>query len=41
MILSDEIYSRILYEGEHISIASLPGMQERRSFWTAIPRRTP
>ena len=29
MVLSDEIYSRILYEGEHISIASLPGMPER------------
>ncbi len=29
MVLSDEIYSRILYEGEHVSIASLPGMFER------------
>ena len=29
MILSDEIYSRILYEGEHQSIASFPGMKER------------
>jgi len=29
-VLSDEIYSRILYDGaEHVSIASLPGMQER------------
>jgi aspartate/methionine/tyrosine aminotransferase len=28
-VLSDEIHSRILYEGEHVSIASLPGMQER------------
>jgi len=28
-VLSDEIYSRIIYEGEHRSIASLPGMQER------------
>lgn len=28
-VLSDEIYSRIVYEGEHRSIASLPGMQER------------
>ncbi len=28
-VLSDEIYSRILYEGEFVSIASLPGMQER------------
>jgi len=28
-VLSDEIYSRIIYEGEFASIASLPGMQER------------
>ncbi len=28
-ILSDEIYSRILYEGEHISIASFPGMKDK------------
>src|SRR5579884_1105264 len=29
IVLSDEIYSRMLYDGEHVSIASLPGMQER------------
>jgi aspartate/methionine/tyrosine aminotransferase len=29
MVLSDEIYGRILYDGEHVSIASLPGMAER------------
>ncbi|MGH2366873.1 MAG: pyridoxal phosphate-dependent aminotransferase [Chloroflexota bacterium] len=28
-VLSDEIYSRLLYESEHHSIASLPGMAER------------
>ncbi len=28
-VLSDEIYGRILYEGEHVSIATLPGMAER------------
>lgn len=28
-ILSDEIYSKILYDGEHQSIATRPGMQER------------
>ena len=28
-VLSDEIYSRFLYEGEHHSIASLPGMRDR------------
>ena len=30
MVLDDEIYARILYDGaEHVSIASLPGMAER------------
>ena len=29
MLLSDEIYSRIVYEGKHLSPASAPGMKER------------
>jgi aspartate/methionine/tyrosine aminotransferase len=29
LVLADEIYSRIIYEGGFFSIASLPGMQER------------
>jgi aspartate/methionine/tyrosine aminotransferase len=28
-VLSDEIYSRILYEGKHVSISKFPGMAER------------
>lgn len=28
-VLSDEIYSRLVYEGEHFSILSVPGMKER------------
>jgi len=28
-VLSDEVYSRIIYEGEHESIASLSGMREK------------
>ncbi|MEG1642344.1 MAG: pyridoxal phosphate-dependent aminotransferase [Synergistaceae bacterium] len=28
-VISDECYEKFLYEGEHISIASLPGMKER------------
>ncbi|WP_160106986.1 pyridoxal phosphate-dependent aminotransferase [Pseudomonas izuensis] len=28
-LISDEVYSELLYEGEHISPASLPGMAER------------
>ncbi|MFC1543465.1 pyridoxal phosphate-dependent aminotransferase, partial [Candidatus Neomarinimicrobiota bacterium] len=27
-VLSDEIYSRIIYDGEHVSLLSYPGMQE-------------
>ncbi len=29
MVLSDEIYSRLIFEGEHFSILSVPGFQER------------
>jgi len=29
MILSDEIYSRLIYEGDHFSIMSVPGFKER------------
>ena len=28
-VLSDEIYSELSYDGDHVSIASLPGMRER------------
>ena len=27
-VLTDEVYSKLLYEGEHVSIATLPGMRE-------------
>jgi aspartate/methionine/tyrosine aminotransferase len=29
VVLADEIYGRIVYDGEHVSIASLPGMAQR------------
>ncbi len=32
VVISDEIYAELTYEGEHISIASLPGMKERTIF---------
>ena len=32
LVVTDEIYSELLYEGSHISIASLPGMRERTIF---------
>ena len=32
IVLSDEIYSELTYDGQHTSIASLPGMRERTIF---------
>ena len=32
LVISDEIYSELTFEGEHTSIASLPGMQDRTIF---------
>ena len=32
LVISDEIYSELTFEGEHTSIAALPGMQERMIF---------
>jgi aspartate/methionine/tyrosine aminotransferase len=29
MVLSDEVYKNIIYDGEHVSFYSLPGMKER------------
>lgn len=29
IVLADEIYEHVLYEGKHVSVASLPGMWER------------
>ena len=29
IVLADEIYSELIYEGEHVSIATMPGMAER------------
>ena len=32
LVISDEIYSELTFEGEHTSIATLPGMKERTLF---------
>src|SRR3954452_23895313 len=32
LVITDEIYSELTFEGEHVSIASLPGMIERTVF---------
>lgn len=29
LVVVDEVYSRLVYQGEHVSIAALPGMRER------------
>jgi aminotransferase len=32
IVITDEIYAELTFEGEHVSIASLPGMRERTVF---------
>jgi aminotransferase len=32
LVITDEIYSELTFEGQHVSIASLPGMKERTLF---------
>ena len=32
LVITDEIYSELTFEGEHVSIASLPGMRDRTIF---------
>lgn len=32
VVITDEIYAELTFEGEHVSIASLPGMRERTIF---------
>lgn len=32
LVITDEIYSELTFEGQHVSIASLPGMRERTLF---------
>ena len=32
LVITDEIYSELTFEGEHVSIASLPGMRARTIF---------
>ncbi len=32
LVITDEIYAELTFEGEHVSVASLPGMRERTVF---------
>jgi aspartate aminotransferase len=38
VVLSDEIYQRMLYDGEHVSILSLPGMSERTIYMDGMSK---
>lgn len=38
VVLSDEIYAELTYEGEHCSIATLPGMRERTVFLHGVSK---
>ncbi len=38
IVICDEIYAELTYEGEHISIASLPGMKERTIFLHGVSK---
>ena len=38
VVLSDEIYAELTYEGEHVSIASFPGMRDRTVFLHGVSK---
>ncbi|MDX2111315.1 MAG: aminotransferase class I/II-fold pyridoxal phosphate-dependent enzyme [Verrucomicrobiota bacterium] len=38
LVLSDEIYAELTYEGKHTSIASMPGMRERTVFLHGVSK---
>lgn len=38
LVISDEIYAELTYDGRHISIASLPGMKERTIFLHGVSK---
>lgn len=38
LVLSDEIYAELTYEGQHTSIASLPGMRDRTIFLHGVSK---
>jgi aspartate/methionine/tyrosine aminotransferase len=41
VVISDEVYDRLTYEGEHFSIRNLPGMKERTIVIGSFPSRSP
>ncbi|HSH09769.1 MAG TPA: aminotransferase class I/II-fold pyridoxal phosphate-dependent enzyme, partial [Oceanipulchritudo sp.] len=38
IVLSDEIYAELTYEGEHVSIGTFPGMRERTVFLHGVSK---
>ena len=38
IVISDEIYAELTYEGEHLSITAFPGMKERTIFLHGFPK---
>jgi aminotransferase len=38
VVISDEIYSELTYEGRHVSIAAVPGMRERTIFLHGVSK---
>ncbi len=38
IVFSDEIYAELTFEGEHVSIATLPGMRERTLFFHGVSK---
>jgi aminotransferase len=38
IVLSDEIYAELTYEGQHVSIASIPGMRDRTVFLHGVSK---
>ncbi|MBL9148284.1 MAG: aminotransferase class I/II-fold pyridoxal phosphate-dependent enzyme [Phycisphaerae bacterium] len=36
LCFSDEVYERLVFEGEHLSIATFPGMRERTVTWSSL-----
>lgn len=38
LVIADEIYAELTYEGEHVSIATLPGMRDRTIFLHGVSK---
>ena len=41
LVISDEIYARLVYGTEELCFASLPGMRDTLFYWAAFPKPMP